>query len=251
MTQKLLAALAIILGAWALDAQIAEPILTKSAVPFAPGAGGIKLDYAGGLGPSGGPTQIIPEATLEQGISNGLEFVLRFPLLRLSEANGSTIIGGGQLAFGARQLLVGAPSAPFAVSLQAILETPTGNTRIVGDAAQVMPTLLADWRPLRRVAAHTNVTFDRSFASRVSRASFLEYATAFAWDRSARWIPVLEFVGSTNTFNMRTQAVTQPEVILRVGTHLESKAGLQLGLTSNTPSVGIRIQFAAFWGKRD
>lgn len=71
-TAKYLYLLLTINGAW-LRAQTAEPILTKSAVPFAPDAGAIKLEYAGGLGPSGGSTQAIPEATLEEGILNGLE----------------------------------------------------------------------------------------------------------------------------------------------------------------------------------
>lgn len=255
MIQKLRAAqylwLAILLNAGWLDAQIAEPILTKSAIPYAAGAGGIKLDYAGGLGSSGGSTQVIPEAIVEQGVGGGLELVLRFPLLRLSEGDGATTIGGGQLALGARQLLVGEPSGPFALSLQAVVEAPTGDTRIVGDAAQVMPALLLEWRPRNRVAAYTNLTYDRSFGPTRSPASFLEYAAALSWQVRTHWIPTLELVGSTNTLTMRTQMVTQPEMILRVGTHLEWKAGLQLGLTSNAPPLGLRIQLAAFWGKRD
>jgi hypothetical protein len=91
----------------ALRAQVAEPILTKSGTPSEPGTGAIKLEHAGGLGPSGGPTQAIQEATLEEGILNRLELLQRIPLIRLTVPNGSTILGGRQLPIGALRLLAG------------------------------------------------------------------------------------------------------------------------------------------------
>src|SRR5215469_15245715 len=112
--------LVLIINGASLRAQIAEPILTKSAAPFAPEAGAIKMDYAGGFGSSGGPSQAIPEATLEEGILNGLELLQRFPLIRLTLTNGSTILGGGQLAIGARRLLAGGAVRKYAISLQGI-----------------------------------------------------------------------------------------------------------------------------------
>ena len=111
-----------------------------------------------------------------------------------------------------------------------------------------MPTLLADYRFLRNIAGHANVTYDRSVGRTHTRASFLEYQTAMAWCPGARLTPVVELVGSTDTFRLRTQMITQPEIILRIGRHLEWKSGLQLGLTSATPPVGIRTQLAAFLG---
>jgi hypothetical protein len=237
-------------GAW-LRAQVAEPILTRSAMPLETGAGAIKLEYAGGIGRSGGATQAIPEATVEEGIRNGLELLQRFPLIRLTLPNGSTILGGGQIAIGARRLLAGGAARAYAISLQGVVEAPTGNTRLVGDATQVMPTVLADYHFLRNLASHANLTYDRSVGRTLSKASFLEYQTALVWRPGARFSPVVEFVGSTDTFRVRTQMITQPEIILRIGAHFEWKAGLQLGLVSTTPPVGIRIQLAAFWGRRD
>jgi len=236
-------------GAW-LHAQIAEPILAKSAVTLDAHAGAIKLDYAGGLGRSGGATQVIPEATLEEGVLNGLELLQRFPLIRLSLPDGRTIFGGGQLAIGARRLLAGGP-AKYAISLQGLVEVPTGNTRVVGDATQVMPTVLADYRIRKELALYANLTYDRSVGRSLSRASFLEYLSALTWRPGSRFTPVVEFVGSANTLRARTQLVTQPEVILRIRKRLECKAGLQLGVNSKAPPAGIRIQLAAFWGKRD
>ena len=91
-----------------IGAQIAEPILTKSAIPFVLGAGSVKLDYAGGIGRSGGSSQVIPEGTLETGVLKGLEFLVRFPLLRVTSLlGGPTVVGGGQLAIGAQSLLAG------------------------------------------------------------------------------------------------------------------------------------------------
>src|ERR1700676_3582752 len=81
-----------------MSAQIAEPILTKSALPFALGAGAVKLEYAGGIGRSDDGSQVIPEATLETGVLKGLEFLVRFPLLRVTSLPGrATAVGGGQL----------------------------------------------------------------------------------------------------------------------------------------------------------
>ena len=85
-----------------LRAHVSEPIVTKSAAPLEAGTGAIKLEYAGGLGPSGGATQAIPVATIEEGILSGLELLQRFPLFRLTLPSGSTILGGGQFAIGAR-----------------------------------------------------------------------------------------------------------------------------------------------------
>jgi hypothetical protein len=42
-----------------LQAQVAEPILSKSALPFGIGAGSVKLDYVGAIGPEGGNSQLI------------------------------------------------------------------------------------------------------------------------------------------------------------------------------------------------
>src|SRR5690348_6028133 len=97
-----------------ISAQIAEPILTKSAIPFVLGAGSVKLEYAGGIGRSGGGSQVIPEATLETGVLKGLEFLVRFPLLRVTSLSGGpAVVVGGQLAIGARYLLAGSSERSY------------------------------------------------------------------------------------------------------------------------------------------
>ena len=234
-----------------IGAQIAEPILTKSAIPFAPEAGAVKLDYAGGIGPSGGGSQVIPEATLETGVVRRLEFLVRFPLLRVSSlAGGPTVVGGGQLALGARYLLAGAAERRYAVSVQTTIEAPTGDTRLVGNATQVMGGALVDLRPTSRIVTHSNIMFDGSVGGTTGKSAFLEYSNAVVWVATDHFLPVFELAGSTSTITGRTQLVAQPELIVPIGRHVEFKGGLSLGLNSETPHIGLRTQVAWFWGNR-
>jgi hypothetical protein len=238
-------------ASFSLQAQVAEPILTKTAIPFGTGAGAVKLDYAGGIGPEGGSSQIIPEGTLEAGVRDGLEVLARFPLLRVHlGALHDTVIGGGQLAMGARYLLTGGADRSYGLAIQGMVEAPTGDLRLVGNATQVMPTFLWYWRPAGQVFVYSNLTFDRSIGGTGPGAAFLEYQTAITWRATSHFVPAFEFVGSTNTIAGRTQLVGLPEAIFRAGTNLELKAALQLGLNAHAPEVGMRVQLSWFWGKR-
>lgn len=242
-------ATAIALAGVPVRAQIAEPILTNSAIPFAPGSGSIKLDFVTGIGRAGGASQAIPEAILQVGAFTGLEVVVRFPLLRVRLP--SPVIGGGHIAMGARYLFAGGGQRQYAISSEVIVEAPTGDTRLVGDATEVIPALLAEWRPVSSIAIHSNIRFDHSLGRTVANTAFLEYENAVVWLASDHVVPVVELVGSTNTITSRSRVIVQPEVIVRHGPHWELKAGLQLGLNRLTPSVGIRTQLAWFWGKRE
>jgi hypothetical protein len=234
-----------------MSAQIAEPILTKSAIPFAPEAGGVKLDYAGGIGRSGAGSRVIPEVTLEIGVLRGLEFLVRFPLLRVrTQPGGPAVVGGGQLAIGARYLLAGGAERSYAISVQTIVEAPTGDSQLVGNATQVMPGALVDWHPASQIVIQSNIMFDRSVGGTVGKAGFLEYSNAVVWKAKSNFLPVFEFVGSSNTITGRTQLVGQPELIIPLGRHLELKGGLSLGLNSETPQAGLRAQVGWFWGSR-
>ena len=236
---------------FSLQAQVAEPILTKSAIPFGTGAAGVKLDYAGGIGPEGGSSQVIPEGTLEAGVRDGLEILARFPLLRVNlGALHDTVIGGGQLAIGARYLLTGGADRPYALSIQGVVEAPTGDSRLVGNATQVMPALLWYWRPIGQAFVYSNLTFDRSIGGTGPGVAFLEYQSAITWRATSHFVPAFEFVGSSNTIAGRTQLAGLPELIFRAGPDLELKAGLQLGLNARTRELGMRVQVGWFWGKR-
>lgn len=233
-----------------VQAQIGEPILTQSA-PIEPGSGIIKLDYAGGIGRAGGSSQVIPEGWLEVGVYPGLEALVRFPLLRVRQQGpGSAVIGGGQLAMGARYLLAGGAGSTYAVSAELVVEPPTGDTRLVGNATDVIPALLADWHPIRQVAVQSNLRFNHSIGGTGPKSAFLEYSNSVAWLTMSHLTPVFELAGSTNSITSRSEWVAQPELILRTGAHLELKAGLQLGITSLAPPVGLRAQVSWSWTRR-
>jgi hypothetical protein len=243
--------LALTVAASAVRAQIAEPIQTNSAVPFEPGSGGVKLDFASGIGRGGGTSQTLPEGALQVGLLKGLEALVRFPLLRIRTPSAElAVVGGGHLAVGARYLLSGGAERRYAISSEVIVETPTGDTRLDGNATEVTSSLLAEWHPRRQLVIHSNLRFEHSFGGTGTRTAFLEYASALAWLAARHVVPALEFVGSTDTISGRTELIVQPELIFRAGPHWELKAGLQRGLNDRTPPFGVRAQVAWFWGAR-
>jgi hypothetical protein len=229
--------------------QIDEPILTKSARVFAPASGSLKLDYAGSIVHMSTSSQIIPEFTLQEGLTKRVEGILRFPVLRFQPASGHAVIAGGQIAIGGKYLLIGGPDSNAAISVQGVVEAPTGDSRVVGNATQVMSAILADWHLTRHLVAYTNVAWDSSFGGTGRRMSFVGYDTALALAGPHHLIPAIEFAGSTNTGNGRTQAVIQPDLLFRKGTHLEFKLGLPTGLNSISPTLGIHAQLAILWGE--
>jgi len=233
-----------------IRAQVAEPILTKFALPFGPDAGSVKLDFERGIGHAAGTSQLIPEGTLEMGVRDRLEILVRFPLLRVPLQPRGTVIGGGKLVLGVRYLLAGGADRRYAVSVEGVVEAPTGDSRLVGNATQVAPTVLADWRPASRLSVHSNLAFIRSIGGSGSSVAFLEYSNAITWAATSHFVPGFELVGSTNTITGRTEVVAMPELILRAGPHLEWKAGLQVGLNAETPDLELRVQAAWFWGRR-
>jgi hypothetical protein len=229
--------------------QIEEPILIKSAQTFVPASGSLKLDYAGSIVHSDVSSQIIPEFTLQEGLAKRFEGILRFPLLRFRPEGGPAVIAGGQVAVGGKYLLIGGPSTTATISVQGVIEAPTGNSRVVGNATQVMSAILADWQLTRHLISYTNVAWDSSFRGTGRHMSFIGYDTALALASSHRLRPALEFAASTNTSNGRTQAVIQPDLLFRKGAHFEFKLGMPAGLNSISPTLGIHAQLAIFWGE--
>jgi hypothetical protein len=229
--------------------QIEEPILTKSAQVFAPASGSLKLDYAGSIVHTSVSSQIIPEFTLQEGVANRLEAILRYPLLRFKPMGGSAVIAGGQVAIGGKYLLVGGPGANATISVQGVIEAPTGDSRVVGNATQVMSAILADWHLTRHLLGFTNLAWDSSFGGTARRMSFLGYDTTLAVASRRHLIPALEFAGSTNTSSGRTQAQIQPDLLFREGARFELKLGMPIGLNSISPTLGIHVQLAIFWGE--
>lgn len=158
--------LALTTAAFPVRAQIAEPIQTNSAIPFEPGSGGVILDFASGIGRGGGTSQILPEGALQLGLLKGLEALVRFPLLRVRMTSPEfAVVGGGHLAVGAQYLLSGGAERLYAISSEVIVEAPTGNTRLVGNATEVTSSLLAEWHPMSKLVFHSNLRFEHSFVA--------------------------------------------------------------------------------------
>jgi hypothetical protein len=243
--------LALTMAAFPVRAQIAEPIQTNSAIPFEPGSGGVKLDFAGGIGRGGGTSQTLPEGALQLGLLKGLEALVRFPLLRVRMTSPEfAVVVGGHLAVGAQYLLSGGAERLYAISSEVIVEAPTGNTHLNGNATEVTSSLLAEWHPMSKLVFHSNLRYEHSFGGTGARTAFLEYANALAWLTARHVVPTFEFVGSTDTISRRTELIVQPELIFRAGPHWELKAGLQRGLNDRTPRFAMRAQVAWFWGAR-
>lgn len=228
--------------------QIEEPILTKSAQVFDRTSGSLKLDFTNSMVQSGASSQIIPEFTLQAGISERLEGILRFPLLRVDPGNGPPFIAGGQLAAGAKYLIWGRPGANAAIAIQGVVEAPTGDSRLEGNATQLMPQLLVDWRVKKHIVSFTNVGWDLSVGGTSKRISLLTYETAAGLDSWRNFMPAVEFAGSTNATTGRTIAVLEPDVLFRRWTHFELKLGLPAGINSKSPTFGLHAQVAMFWG---
>jgi len=230
-------------------AQVAEPILTWSAVPNPAGTVSLKLDFVSALDPTGVSTQAIPESRLEVGLGRGFETVLQMPLLRVSEPNGSSVLAGGQFSAALRYLIAGSPSGKYAISVAGRLEVPTGNSQIVGNQYQLMPMLLGEWQVAPHLLLRSNLAWNTTVSGTTARFANFEHAHALVWRASRRAIPVFEFVGSTNTLSGNTQLLVQPEVIVTPARNLELKTGIWVAVFP-APHYGIRSQIAWFWGKR-
>jgi hypothetical protein len=231
------------------DAQSAEPILTWNAVPNPAGVASVKLDFVSPLGEtSGTSTQAIPESRLELGLGHGLETVFQMPLLRASEPDGSSVLGGGQLSVALRYLLVGSQSSRFAMSVAGRLEVPTGDSTLVGNATQLMAMVLSEWHVSANVALLSNIAWNTSVGATTGRFANFEHSHAVVWSRNRFVMPVFEVAGTTSTVNGNSQVVVQPEVIVVPIKHLELKTGLSVALVP-TPHYGIRSQLAWIWGK--
>lgn len=231
-------------------AQLAEPIFTRSALPNPPATVSLKLDFVTPVGQTSGDSQAVPVSTLEVGLSQRTETVLQLPLLRVSEPNGSSVLAAGQFSFALRYLLAGSPTARYAISFSGRLEVPTGDSALVGNEIQLMPTVLAEWRATPRLCLRSNLAWNTTVAGSTGRFAFLEQATALVWLARRHLMPVLEFVGSTNTLNLNSQFVLQPEAIVPLNEHLEIKAGVTFGLAAPAPRYAIRSQLAWILGRR-
>lgn len=230
-------------------AQSAEPILTWNAVPNPAGVVSLKFDFVSPLGEAAGTsTQAIPVSRLELGLGHGLETVFQIPLLRASQPDGSSVLGGGQFSVALRYQLLGSRSSRFAMSIGGRLEVPSGDSTLVGNATQLMPMLLWEWRINSALSFRSNLAWNTTVGAASGSFANFQHSHAVVWSLNRFVMPVFEVAGSTSTLTGNSQVVVQPELIVAPNRHLELKTGLSVALVP-MPHYGIRSQLAWFWGK--
>ncbi len=248
---SLCSAMLVLPAAPKLLAHHAEPISTEFARPFRPGAGNLKLVYEYEREPDGARAHTIPEFELELGAGSRWQLNFGFPLVRVKEGpDEPAALAGGKLELGFRYLLLGSDGPDWAVSFQGTLEAPTGNRQLFGRSTEISPGLFAERYLSPHLRLHANLSWRTTLGQTDDPERVLDYRSALVWFASHRWIPVIEFLGATSTRSGETEFAIQPELILYAGPHLELKLGAPLGLTSNTPDIGLRAQISILWGQR-
>jgi hypothetical protein len=220
------------------------------ALPFEPGTGNQKVVYEYEREEAGVNRQALPELELEFGAISRWQFNLGFPLVRVKEgADEPATMAGGKLELGGRYLLFGGGDSNHAVSVQGTIEAPTGNRDLFGRAAEIGPGLFVDRYVGRRLRLHSNLSWRTTVWGGEAPERVFEYHNAAVWFATSRWFPVLELLGATNTGDGDTEFAVQPEVIFRASPHLELKFGVPLGITAQTPDIGVRAQVSFLWGE--
>ncbi|HXE15235.1 MAG TPA: hypothetical protein VN633_24130 [Bryobacteraceae bacterium] len=233
-----------------VSAQYAEPIFTRTAVPNPAGTVSLKMDFVTPIAQDTGvQAQALPVTRLEIGLGRKFETIFQIPVLRLSQPNGSSVLGVGQFSVALQYLLAGSPDGKFAVAVAGRLEVPSGDSAIVGNNTQLMPAVLTEWRAARRVIVRSNIAWNTVVAGTTPPFANFEQSHSVAWLMSRHFTPVFEFVGSTNTRNGNTQLVVQPEIIFTYTRLLELKAGISSQFYPE-PHYDLRMQMAWFFGKR-
>jgi hypothetical protein len=227
-------------------AQFAEPILTRTAIPEPLGDTSLQLMFVSPL--SQGTSQALPQARLDIGLGGGFETTLQMPLLRVTEPNGGSVLGAGQISVALQYLLAGSQSADYAISLATRVEVPSGDSRIAGNETQIMPTVLVEWRARPGLVFRSAISWDRTVAGTTGKFAFFEYDNALSWMNKSGFVPTIEIAGSTETFHGSTQVAIQPEIIFARIRNVELKFGISREVVSTT-RYEIRAELAWFRGK--
>lgn len=135
-----------------------EPISTEFALPFAPGTGNWKIQFEYEREGLGASEWALPQTELEIGLFPRFQVNAGIPLRRVDEATGEpSHIFGGKLELGARYLLFGGEDRPYAVSLQAEVEAPTGPRGLAGDAPELGAGVFVDRYLGKKLRLHSNL----------------------------------------------------------------------------------------------
>ena len=96
------------------------------------------------------------------------------PLLRVTEPTGGSVPGAGQFSVALQYLLAGSQSADYAISVAIRMEVPSGDSKIIGDETQIMPTVLVECRARPGFVFRPASSWDRTVAGTTGKFDFLE-----------------------------------------------------------------------------
>lgn len=239
-----LLALALVLPG-AAAAHDSEPINTEFAAPFALHAGNLQFGFQ--YLRNGGNYDAVPMA-FEYGFAPRMQFSIEAPLTRL-DAPGNTFIRPGNIEFGYRYLLAGSNERRFALSINPHLTAPTGDKVVAERAWEAGLFLNLDTHLHERFWTHTNIGYETPFAGFEQKTKDFVYRFAAMYEAHERVQPVLELMGDHEYLTGTSRAAIVPEVIFAPNHRWEVKAGLPLGLTRETPNVGLQLQVTWKFGE--
>lgn len=239
-----LAALAILL-AGAAAAHDSEPINTEFAAPFALRAGNVQFGFQ--YFRDGGNYDAVP-LTFEYGFAPRMQFSIDAPLSRLDTAT-NTYVRPGNIELGYRYLVAGANECKFALSINPVLTAPSGDKRVSDSAWEGGLFVHLDTHLSEQWWTHTNVGYETPFANFEAKTKDLVYRFAAMYEAHERVQPVLELIGDHEYLTGTSRTAIVPELIFAPSHHWELKAGVPLGLTHDTPHVGLQIQVTWKFGE--
>ena len=239
-----LAALAILLAGVAA-AHDSEPINTEFAAPFALRAGNLQFGFQ--YFRDGVNYDAVP-LTFEYGIAPRMQFSIEAPLTRLDSVT-NTYVRPGNIELGYRYLLAGANERKFALSVNPVLTVPSGDKRVSERAWEGGLFVHLDTHFWENFWTHTNLGYETPFSGFEAKTRDFVYRFAAMYE-ARHWVqPVLEVIGDHEYLTGRSQTAIVPEVIFAPNHHWELKAGVPLGLTHDTPHVGLQFQVTWKFGE--
>ncbi len=228
-----------------------EPISTRFACPFQPGAGNLQVGYEyERFAPEGIGVHLAPVAEFELGLTSRTQFSLEMPLIVETHPQEPATAAAGHLKMSFRYLLAGSERKSYAISINPFVEAPTGNQRFAGDAVAVGVALHFDKGFGPRVLFHGNYGWSSTIGGSEEPERVFRYNSALVFPLARHWNPVVELLGATDTATGPTEVALQPELIYSISPHWELKVGVPFGLTQSSPGVGVRAQIAWIFGHK-
>lgn len=239
-----LVALAVLL-AGAAAAHDSEPINTEFAAPFALRAGNLQFGFQ--YLRDGVNYEAVPMA-FEYGFARRMQFSIETGLTRL-DTPGDTYVRPGNIELGYRYLLAGGNERKFALSINPLLGVPAGDKRVSERAWEAGLFLNLDTHLTEKLWTHTNLGYETPFSSFEEKTKAFVYRFAAMFEAHECVQPVLELIGDHDYLSGTSRTAIVPEVIFAPNHDWELKAGVPLGLTHETPHVGVQFQVTWKFGE--